>query len=84
MKYLEEVGGDIHAKDNKSKSVLHYAVQSGSLDTVKFLISKGCSLSHVYKNKKMFHYIAKHGTDEMIKFIIDFSSDVNEEDEICY
>ena len=44
VKYLTAKGADIHAKDEKGITPLHYAAWSGNMSIVKYLTAKGADI----------------------------------------
>jgi len=63
MKLLEQYGGDIGQKDKSGCSTLHYLAQDGSVEMVKYLISKGVSDKTVCREKETPLTWARYGNN---------------------
>ena len=70
MRYLVAKGADIGAKDYQLKTPLHYASQSGDLDTVIFLIRRGANPEYKDQdNKTALYYADRRAHYDMLEYL---------------
>ncbi|MBW5390831.1 ankyrin repeat domain-containing protein, partial [Brachyspira hampsonii] len=85
FKMLAEYGADINYVDNYGYPLIRYAVQSGCLDIVKYLVSKGIDPAMKYELKEYYPNVnisllasTLYNSDtEMAKYLIEQGADVN-------
>ena len=85
FKMLAEYGADINYVDSYGYPLIHYAVQSGCLDIVKYLVSKGIDPAMKYELKEYYPNVnisllasTLYNSDtEMAKYLIEQGADVN-------
>ena len=85
FKMLAEYGADINYVDNYGYPLIHYAVQSGCLDIVKYLVSKGIDPAMKYELKEYYPNVnisllasTLYNSDtKMAKYLIEQGADVN-------
>ncbi|MDO6993415.1 ankyrin repeat domain-containing protein [Brachyspira innocens] len=86
FKMLAEYGADINYVDNYGGyPLIHYAVQSGCLDIVKYLVSKGTDPAMKYELEEYYPNVnisllagTLYNSDtEMAKYLIEQGADVN-------
>ena len=85
FKMLAEYGADINYVDNYGYPLINYAVQSGCLDIVKYLVSKGIDPAMKYELEEYYPNInisllagTLYNSDtEMAKYLIEQGADVN-------
>ncbi len=77
MKFLVEVGANVKAIAYV-RTPLHYAAESGNVEAIKFLVSKGADVNAVTTAYMTpLHYAAESGHVEAIKFLVSKGADVN-------
>jgi ankyrin repeat protein len=69
---------DINAIDIYGKTVMHYALESGSVGAVRYLIEKGAIL-HTFdsKGKAYMRYAIESGSVDMVRCLIDHGVEIN-------
>ncbi|MCZ9839336.1 ankyrin repeat domain-containing protein [Brachyspira hyodysenteriae] len=85
FKMLAEYGADINYVDSYGYPLIRYAVQSGCLDIVKYLVSKGIDPAMKYELKEYYPNVnisllasTLYNSDtEMAKYLIEQGADVN-------
>ena len=85
FKMLAEYGADINYVDNYGYPLINYAVQSGCLDIVKYLVSKGIDPAMKYELKEYYPNVnisllasTLYNSDtKMAKYLIEQGADVN-------
>ncbi|WP_300757406.1 ankyrin repeat domain-containing protein [uncultured Brachyspira sp.] len=85
FKMLAEYGADINYVDNYGYPLIRYAVQSGCLDIVKYLVSKGIDPAMKYELEEYYPNVnisllsgTLYNSDtEMAKYLIEQGADVN-------
>ena len=85
FKMLAEYGADINYVDSYGYPLIRYAVQSGCLDIVKYLVSKGIDPAMKYELKEYYPNVnisllasTLYNSDtEMAKYLIEQGTDVN-------
>ena len=66
----------ICCKIRGNESVLHYAVQFGSLKIVKYLVEHGADVNSKNKwDKSVLHHAAQYGSLEMVKYSVETGAD---------
>ena len=83
MKYLvEKMHVDINKLDNDEKTPLHYAIECGNLQFVKFLCDNGANLNYVDRNHQNYlHISVKSFSIAIIQYFVEIQHfDVNVED----
>lgn len=79
---LIKYGGDVNAMTSErhdNRTVLHYAVLSGNMDTVKTLLNHGAivKFSAEYLKPSPLDFAILRGNADMVRLLIDFGADVN-------
>ena len=82
FKMLAEYGADINYVDSYGYPLIRYAVQSGCLDIVKYLVSKGIDPAMKYElypnvNISLLASTLYNSDTEMAKYLIEQGADVN-------
>ena len=85
FKMLAEYGADINYVDSYGYPLIHYAVNAGCLDIVKYLVSKGIDPAMKYELKEYYPNVnisllasTLYNSDtEMAKYLIEQGADVN-------
>ncbi len=63
-------GANVNEKDEESKTVLHYAVQRGSLRLVKYLLFNGANVNEEdMESKTALHYAAARGSLQIVTYL---------------
>jgi ankyrin repeat protein len=71
---------DINASDEKGGSVLHYAIEKGSVELAQLLLDLGADPSLLTKNaarESPLHLAAKNGNLLLAKILLNYSAEVN-------
>lgn len=82
VKLLIRYGADSNAMTSERhdfRTVLHYAVLSGNLDTVKLVMSHGASVKYPshYKKPTPLDFAILRGNLDLVRYLIDAGADVN-------
>ncbi|XP_046383816.1 ankyrin-3-like [Ischnura elegans] len=79
--YLIKHGADVNNESVSDciddNSPIHLAVQKGSMEMVKLLLSKGAEINALGKGKTPLHIATHNGYPPMVKLLLDHSADVN-------
>ena len=75
-----ERGVDVNARDDQSKTALHWAAQYGRTDTVSFLLEHGADVMAKYGDDTSLHLAAGSGHVGVVTLLIKFGADVNAKD----
>ncbi|MFP3022460.1 MAG: ankyrin repeat domain-containing protein [Wolbachia sp.] len=82
---VEEKKIDINLKDKKGEGYLHHAVQSGNLDTVKYLVQKGIDVDQQNKdNVSPLLYAATTGNIHIIRYLVEKKANITLKDKYGY
>lgn len=78
LRLLQKAGANIHLRDAQGDSALLFAVDSGDIGAVRFLISKGVSIRERGQNgTTVLHRAASQADPEMIQYLIRAGAEVN-------
>ena len=89
-KILLTYGADIQAADAGGKTVLAYAARSGTLETIKYLLSQGIRFEQADKNDALIEAVRRYEhhhkpsqTESIlkIKYLLAIGADINAKDE---
>ena len=58
------------------KNVLYFAVESGNLEMVKYLVKKRANVNATVDDLNILHYAAETGNLEMVKFLVERGANV--------
>ncbi|XP_054715411.1 ankyrin-3-like [Uloborus diversus] len=81
-KILIKYGADVNAMTSErhdNRTVLHYAVLSGNMDTVRLLLARGAAVKFEigYSKPSPLDFAILKGNPEMVRLLIDSGADVN-------
>nr|CAB3462154.1 unnamed protein product [Digitaria exilis] len=76
VKYFLDHGGDPTKADAKGRSVLHYAVCTGSCKITKFLLSEGIPVDIDCGNGTPLLHAASNNEDKTLKILLDHNANV--------
>jgi len=84
LKYIlnvcsEDAGSVIDIRDERyNKTALHFAAESGNIDTVRFLLANGASpLIQTPKLWAPLHYASEYGHVEVVRVLLEHAADVD-------
>jgi ankyrin repeat protein len=74
-KYVIDNALDLNAMDQYGKSLIHYVVQYGSLEILKYLVSKNVNLEATIRDTeiKPIHIICQYGKNDTIAYFTDLN-----------
>ena len=73
---LIDAGADLHTKDEKQHSPLHYASESGALDVVKMLVEAGTRVRATDdEGWTCLHLAARFGHTETVRYLVGLPDD---------
>ena len=82
VKDFVQLGVDVNAENSVGDTIMHYAVQSGSLEIVKYLVEHGADVNcKTKKNESVLHYAARSRSLEIVKYLVEHGADVNSKTE---
>jgi ankyrin repeat protein len=80
LKTLLARGGDVHERDAKGRTALHYAVTAGRADNVTMLLARGAdpnALDPTHDSETPLMLIAGKGPPELVRALLDGGADVD-------